>query len=128
MLNHIEEKIQLDVLRAEGRVKAAGNDVGKRKKKLSSELGRINKMFEKGRITEEYYDERYEAISKELKELSQNATEELESKKKIQSKFPEGWKEMYMQLDEQGKQVFWKSIVKEIKISPNEFVEDIIFF
>lgn len=35
---------------------------------------------------------------------------------------------MYMQLDEQGKQVFWKSIVKEIKISPNEFVEDIIFF
>ena len=65
MLDHIEEKIQLDVLRAEGRVKAAGNDVGKRKKKLSSELGRINKMFEKGRITEEYYDERYEAISKQ---------------------------------------------------------------
>ena len=27
MLDHIEEKIQLDVLRAEGRVKAAGNDV-----------------------------------------------------------------------------------------------------
>lgn len=129
MLNHIEEKIQLDILRAEGRVKAAGNDVGKRKKKLSSELGRINKMFEKGRITEEYYDERYEAISKELKELSQTAaTEELETKKKIQSKFPNGWKDMYMQLDEQGKQVFWKSIVKEIKISPNEFVEDIIFF
>ena len=25
---------------------------------------------------------------------------------------------MYMQLDEQGKQVFWKSIVKEIKIIP----------
>ena len=62
MLNHIEEKIQLDVLRVEGRVKAAGSDVGKRKKKLSSELGRINKMFEKGRITEEYYDERYEYI------------------------------------------------------------------
>ena len=129
MLDHIEEKIQLDVLRAEGRVKAAGNDVGKRKKKLSSELGRINKMFEKGRITEEYYDERYEAISKELKELSQTAaTEELETKKKIQSRFPDGWKDMYMQLDERGKQVFWKSIVKEIKISPNEFVEDIIFF
>lgn len=129
MLDHIEEKIQLDVLRAEGRVKAAGNDAGKRKKKLSSELERINKMFEKGRISEEYYDERYEAISKELKELSQTAaTEELETKKKIQSRFPDGWKDMYMQLDEQGKQVFWKSIVKEIKISPNEFVEDIIFF
>ena len=141
MLNHIEEKIQLDVLRVEGRAKAAGSDVGKRKKKLSSELGRINKMFEKGRITEEYYDERYEAISKELKELSQTAAteEEIElakrmemgdeeTKKKIQSRFPDGWKDMYMQLDEQGKQVFWKSIVKEIKISPNEFVEDIIFF
>lgn len=129
MLNHIEEKIQLDVLRAEGRVKAGGNDAEKRKKKLSSELGRINKMFEKGRITEEYYDERYEAISKELKELSQTAaTEELETKKKIQSKFPDGWKDMYMQLDEQGKQVFWKSIVKEIKISPDTYVEDIIFF
>ena len=77
----------------------------------------------------ELHDERYEAISKELKELSQTAaTEELETKKKIQSRFPDGWKDMYMQLDEQGKQVFWKSIVKEIKISPNEFVEDIIFF
>lgn len=129
MLEHIEEKIQLDVLKAEGRVKVSGNDVEKRKKKLSSELGRINKMYEKGRITEEYYDERYEAISKELKELSQTAaTEELETKKKIQSRFPDGWKDMYMQLDEQGRQVFWKSIVKEIKISPNEFVEDIIFF
>jgi hypothetical protein len=63
-----------------------------------------------------------------LKELSQNVTEELENKKKIQSRFPDGWKDMYMQLDEQGKQVFWKSIIKEIKISPNEFVEDIIFF
>ena len=129
MLNHIEEKIQLDVLRAEGRVKAGGNDAEKRKKKLSSELGRINKMFEKGRITEEYYDERYEAISKELKELSQTAaTEELETKKKIQSRFPDGWKDMYMQLGEQDKQVFWKSIVKEIKISPDTYVEDIIFF
>lgn len=129
MLDHIEEKIQLDVLRAEGRVKAGGNDAEKRKKKLSSELGRINKMFEKGRITEEYYDERYEAISKELKELSQTAaTEELETKKKIQSRFPDGWKDMYMQLGEQDKQVFWKSIVKEIKISPDTYVEDIIFF
>ena len=33
MLNHIEEKIQLDVLRVEGRVKAGGNDAEKRKKK-----------------------------------------------------------------------------------------------
>lgn len=35
---------------------------------------------------------------------------------------------MYMQLGEQDKQVFWKSIVKEIKISPDTYVEDIIFF
>lgn len=69
-------------------MKAGGNDAEKRKKKLSSELGRINKMFEKGRITEEYYDERYEAISKELKELSQTAaTEELETKKKYKADF-----------------------------------------
>ena len=68
-------------------------------------------------------------LSKELKELSQTAaTEELETKKKIQSRFPDGWKDMYMQLGEQDKQVFWKSIVKEIKISPDTYVEDIIFF
>lgn len=129
MLNHLEEKLSVEIMKAEGRIKSSGNEAEKKKKKLSSELERLNKMFEKGRITEEYYDERYDTVSKELKELSQDiVVKELESKKKIQSRLSEGWKDLYLQLGEQDKQVFWKSIIKEIKISPDTFVEDIIFF
>lgn len=129
MLNHLEEKLSVEIMGAEGRIKSSENEGEKKKKKLSSELGRLNKMFEKGRITEEYYDERYDTVSKELKELSQDiVVKELESKKKIQSRLSEGWKDLYLQLGEQDKQVFWKSIIKEIKISPDIFVEDIIFF
>ncbi len=129
MLNHLEEKLSVEIMKAEGRIKSSGNEAEKKKKKLSSELERLNKMFEKGRITEEYYDERYDTVLKELKELSQDiVVKELESKKKIQSRLSEGWKDLYLQLGEQDKQVFWKSIIKEIKISPDIFVEDIIFF
>ncbi len=129
MLNHLEEKLKENVISLESHIKANGNEAEKQKKKLSSELERLNKMFEKGRITEEYYDERYDAVSTELKRLSQDVVaKELETKKKIQSRLSEDWKDLYLQLDEQGKQVFWKSIIKEIKISPDTFVEDIIFF
>lgn len=129
MLNHLEEKLSVEIMKAEGRIKSSGNEAEKKKKKLSSELERLNKMFEKGRITEEYYDERYDAVSKGLKGLSQDVVvKELESKKKIQSRLSEDWKDLYLQLGEQDKQVFWKSIIKEIKISPDIFVEDIIFF
>lgn len=129
MLNVLEDKLELSILRLKSRVDSNEIDVEKKKRKLSGELERLNKMYEKGRITESYYDEHYEKIAKELKELSQNnILDELKRKQEIKASLPDGWKDAYSQLSEQKKQAFWKNIVREIKISPDSYVEDIIFF
>lgn len=98
------------------------------KKKLSAERDRLNLMFEKGRITEEYYDSRYDEISEKLKELEGMDDIQLEKSEQLKKYISGNWKELYSELDEQGKQAFWKSIIEKILISHDNFVEDIIFF
>ncbi len=98
------------------------------KKKLSAELGRLNLMFEKGRITEEYYDTRYEEISATLKKIESDDCKQLEKRENLKKVLSGNWKELYSQLDESGKQAFWKNIIKQIIVSRETFIEDIIFF
>lgn len=98
------------------------------KKKLLAERDRVNLMFEKGRITEEYYDSRYDEISEKLKELEKKDDVQSEKSEKLKKYFSGNWKELYKQLDEQGKQAFWKNIIEIIIISRETFIEDIIFF
>ena len=53
---------------------------------------------------------------------------QLEKSEQLKKYISGNWKELYSELDEQGKQAFWKSIIEKILISHDNFVEDIIFF
>lgn len=111
-----------------GQAKKRTRDYALEKRKLFAELDRLNLMFEKGRITEEYYDSKYDKISEKLKELEKTDDARLEKSEKLKKYISGNWKELYNQLDEQGKQTFWKNIIEKILISRDNFVEDIIFF
>lgn len=129
MLENLSNELDSYILTLESNKKNNSKDNGKKIKQLTSELGRINLMFEKGRITEEYYDKRYEEVESQLKELKKETNvAELEHCKQLKASLPDGWQEMYKTLDDSEKQVFWKNIVKEIKISSDAYVESIIFF
>ena len=54
---------------------------------------------------------RYDALEKELADLKE--PEQLTVPKPL----PEGWRQMYDDLDAVGKQQFWRGIIKEIHIT-----------
>ena len=87
-----------------------------KKAALSQELERLNTMFQKGRITEDFYDQEYERIQSEVAlqdDLQLNAT--LARYSELIGAFSGDWMELYNKLDNAHKNVFWKSIIKEIK-------------
>lgn len=87
---------------------------------IQAEIDRLNILFQKGRISEEYYDSQYEALSGKLNEIQSeaNATN-IETYEKLQRTFSGNWLEIYRNLDNAHKNAFWKSTIKSIEIDPD---------
>lgn len=85
---------------------------------IKSELERLNVMYQKGRIKDDYYDEQYEILTEKLKqyETVDNSTAVLETYKALSDIFTDGWQEMYASLDATHKKAFWKEIISEINV------------
>lgn len=63
------------------------------------------------RMEPEEYDQRYDVLEKELSELKDPKI--ITTPKSL----PEGWRQMYDDLDAAGKQQFWRRIIREIHIT-----------
>ncbi len=117
MLDHVVAELhnRICTLTAEARHPRQDNSG-----KLKAELSRLNLLFQKGRITEEYYDEQYSIIQKKLEaEIARNNIVSLEAYKTIQSHFTGDWRELYLELDLEHKRAFWKRFIKAIYFDRN---------
>ena len=94
--------------------------------KYQQELERLNTMFLKGRISEEYYDTEYLRLN-ELIRLNKANTRSEWHYINIQEVFVDSWKEMYFELDKLGRKLFWRDTIKEIIVDTNMNVIDVIF-
>ncbi len=84
---------------------------------LQSELDRLNKMYQKGRISETFYDAEYERIKLEIDALENiRSDSKLERYSGLIGTFSGNWLDMYRKLDNKHKQIFWKSSIKEIYV------------
>lgn len=129
ILDSLEEELDKSIydLEAKEKTKKSGKVVNITA--LQEELNRLNIMFEKGRISIDYYDKRYEEIEQKIKEASVSHSKELEIRKEVRANLAGNWKELYSQLDRSHKKAFWKNIIKEIKIDPvTHELSGIIFF
>lgn len=89
-------------------------------KKIEEELARLNTMFQKGRISESFYDAEYDRLHKELTAYSENTTlAVIERYSSLLGTFSGNWLDLYQQLDNDRKNVFWKSIIKCIYFDEN---------
>lgn len=83
---------------------------------LREELERLNLMFQKGRIKESYYEEQYLITSNRLED-------EISSVNGVPDTIVEllsgNWLELYNQLDNQHKNIFWRNILSEITLDDN---------
>lgn len=87
---------------------------------LDKELNRLNTMYQKGRISEEYYETEYKKLSSAISSMDINDFIETQQKLLSVSKIFHGdWQEVYMKLDNSHKRAFWKQIIEEINVDPN---------
>ena len=84
---------------------------------VKKEMDRLNILFQKGRITESYYDEQYEILEQTLKDADQEHIT-IDNYKDLIDTFSGNWQELYYNLDKAHKQAFWKSTIKDIQIDP----------
>lgn len=81
---------------------------------IRAELDRLNIQFQKGRISESYYDEQYTILEQKIKENIEEESETVSDYQYIQEIFTGDWRIIYDKLDAAHKNTFWKRIIKEI--------------
>lgn len=125
VIQHIDKYLEnIDVLiknKAQKPIKMANNT-----KKYKQEIERLNTMFLKGRIEEEFYDKEYSRLNDLISQNEANAQSQ-DTIINICDKFSDSWKEMYYDLDKLGKKLFWRGVIKEIVVDENMQVIDVIF-
>ena len=94
--------------------------------KYRAELDRLNTMFLKGRISEEYYDTEYLRLN-DLIAQYEASSQSHDSVKHLQEVFVSDWKEMYKDLDKLHRKFFWRDVIREIIVDDNMNVIDVIF-
>ncbi len=94
--------------------------------RYKQELDRLNTMFLKGRIDENYYDAEYLRLTDLIRQNEPNTAPQGHSEA-LKTVFADSWKDMYNELDKLGKKLFWKSVVKEIIVDSDMNVIDVIF-
>ena len=95
-------------------------------KKYEQELSRLNTMFLKGRIEEDFYDTEYLRLTELIKQNKAMASSQGHTGK-LEDIFYDSWKEMYFSLEKLDKKLFWRSIIKEIIVDKNMNIIDVIF-
>ena len=94
--------------------------------KYRAELDRLNTMFLKGRISEEYYDTEYLRLN-DLIAQYEASSQSHDSVKHLQDVFVSDWKEMYKDLDKLHRKFFWRDVIRQIIVDDNMNVIDVIF-
>ena len=94
--------------------------------KYRAELDRLNTMFLKGRISEEYYDTEYLRLN-DLISQYEASSQSHDSVKHLQEVFVSDWKEMYKDLDKLHRKFFWRDVIRQIIVDDNMNVIDVIF-
>jgi DNA invertase Pin-like site-specific DNA recombinase len=98
---------------------------------IKKEMERLNKMFRKGRIEEDEYDDEYDVLAKKLKKLEAAAEE---SKEKdltaVKALIESDYRTIYEALDRPHRKAFWRNIIKELSVDENRKIipESIVFF
>lgn len=118
MLDHVVEQMHLEILKAEQQSRRSKKRARTSLASVQAELDRLNTMYQKGRISENYYDSQYDILSRKLDELKTPSIT-VESFAPLQKLFSGDWKAVYDELDAEHRNAFWKSIVTEIRLDMN---------
>lgn len=95
--------------------------------KLQSELKRLNLLFQKDRIGWEYYNEEYDRIEKELKEISAIQPETPHDFSHLEKLLDTNFKAIYGNLTLENRRAFWRSTIRQIHLKDDCTVDYVDF-
>lgn len=117
MLSHVSERLTQKLAEIEFKRKKSTESLAGDQEALRTEMERLNILFQKGRITEHYYDEQYEALEKKLSEIDNDSKRiSTDNYEDLIQTFSGNWQDLYLKLDKSHKQSFWKNTIKDIQI------------
>lgn len=116
LLDHIVEQLSYDMMEAKKKEQSAPLN---RSRGIRQEIDRLNHMYQKGRISDAYYDEQYNALNERLQNaLASENIVSIEAYRPICDLLSDSWQDVYRELDAVHKKAFWRSIIKEIHVDP----------
>lgn len=112
MLEHVVDQLETEILSLKATaVRKRNKDVSL---KLREEMNRLNLLFQKGRISESYYDEQYLLLEEKLANIPKEVLPS--DYERLQNTFSGDWMDLYCSFDTEHKQTFWKSNIRSIQI------------
>jgi len=96
------------------------------REKIEREMERLNMMFQKERITWDYYNEQYELLEEELRSLIVIRKEDRDFSH-ITRLLQTDFRAMYQSLDVKSRQAFWRGMIERIYIDENSKIVSVDF-
>ena len=101
---------------------------GKNPERITEELERLNILFQKGRVSYEYYEKEYARLEKELSNASIIEFQPSRMNPETLRKILNGdFKQAYETLSPENRQAYWRGIIKEIVLTEDHQIDHIIF-
>lgn len=128
LLNNLENEYKkfttyLDQIDQEKEKKRAS----KSPEKISAELDRLNIIFQKGRVSWEYYTEEYNRLEKELEEIGIVKENSKKDFSYLEEMFETDFRTAYNSLDPENRRSFWRTTIKQIHLNEDSTIKNIDF-
>lgn len=94
---------------------------------IDKELERLNILFQKGRVSWDYYSEEYDKLEDEKKNLMVILPEPEENYSHIEAILSKDFREIYQTLTPENKRAFWRNVIKEIHLKSDYTVDCVDF-
>lgn len=129
LLDNLEHEFEAYKIRVE--------DIKQRKKKappvrtedqIEKEMERLNILFQKGRVSWEYYSQEYDSLEKEKSDLMNVIVEPEPDYSFIESLLEKDFRGIYASLAPENKRSFWKNTIREIHLKNDHTVDYVDFF
>ena len=115
LLDHLESELSACICRV--KEVSSQDDHPDNVPSIRQEMKRLNTLYQKGRIDDDYYESQYQMLENELRrEEEKQRPVTVADYDKIKEQLSGDWKEIYQSLDIEHKRIFWKRILREIYI------------
>lgn len=96
-------------------------------RQIEKEMERLNILFQKGRVTWDYYSGQYDALEKEKADLKLVIAEPETDYSSIEELLGQDFRAIYNSLTPENRRSFWRNTIRQIHIGPDYTVKKVDF-